>query len=197
MLQEQKSLPLWASMLAHRSDATLFANALAGDLKASRQLINGLSPKAHALAWRILGESSEAEDIVQVAFVKLFETKQYDVKSALSTYLHTIVTRLCFDKLRASGSHRLDYGYESNESVEDDGLTPVESFEKKQLDTNVQHAMMFLNPRQRAALALWAYQDATVAEIAKAIDIEINAAHQLLHRAKINLRRKMEELGYD
>jgi len=101
-------------MLAHRSDATLFANALAGDLKASRQLINGLSPKAHALAWRILGESSEAEDIVQVAFVKLFETKQYDGKSALSTYLHTIVTRLCFDKLRASGSHRLDYGYESN-----------------------------------------------------------------------------------
>jgi len=184
-------------MLAHRSDATLFANALAGDLKASRQLINGLSPKAHALAWRILGESSEAEDIVQVAFVKLFETKQYDGKSALSTYLHTIVTRLCFDKLRASGSHRLDYGYESNESVEDDGLTPVESFEKKQLDTNVQHAMMFLNPRQRAALALWAYQVATVAEIAKAIDIEINAAHQLLHRAKINLRRKMEELGYD
>jgi len=50
--------------------------------------------------------------------------------------------------------------------------------------------MMFLNPRQRAALALWAYQDATVAEIAKAIDIEINAAHQLLHRAKINLRKK-------
>jgi len=44
---------------------------------------------------------------------------------------------------------------------------------------------------------LWAYQDASIPEIAKATGIEVNAAHQLLHRAKINLRKKMEELGYD
>ena len=99
MLQEFKSHPLWVNMMAHQSDATCFSKALEGDSKAARQLIANLSPKAHALAWRILGESTEAEDIVQAAFIKLFETKKYDGKSALSTYLHTIVTRLCFDKL--------------------------------------------------------------------------------------------------
>ena len=197
MLQEFKSHPLWVNMMAHQSDATCFSKALEGDSKAARQLISNLSPKAHALAWRILGESREAEDIVQAAFIKLFETKQYDGKSALSTYLHTIVTRLCFDKLRSSGSHKLDYGFESDELLTDDELNPIESLEKKQSDSNVQHAMLFLNARQRAALALWAYHDASIPEIAKATGIEVNAAHQLLHRAKINLRKKMEELGYD
>jgi RNA polymerase sigma-70 factor (ECF subfamily) len=197
MLQGFKSLPLWASMMAHQSDATCFSKALEGDSKAARQLIANLSPKAHALAWRILGEATEAEDIVQAAFIKLFETNQYDGKSALSTYLHTIVTRLCFDKLRSSGSHKLDYGFDSDALMTDDELNPIESLEKKQSDSNVQHAMLFLNARQRAALALWAYQDASIPEIAKATGIVVNAAHQLLHRAKINLRKKMEELGYD
>jgi len=188
MFQGFKSLPLWASMMAHQSDAIYFSKALEGDPKAARQLIANLSPKAHALAWRILGESTEAEDIVQAAFIKLFETKQYDGKSALSTYLHTIVTRLCFDKLRSSGSHKLDYGFESDALMTDDELNPIESLEKKQSDSNVQHAMLFLNARQRAALALWAYHDATMPEIAKATGIEVNAAHQLLHIAKANLR---------
>jgi RNA polymerase sigma-70 factor (ECF subfamily) len=184
-------------MLVHKAEAAAFSAALNGDTKSARKLIASLSPKAHALAWRILGESSEAEDIVQVAFIKLFEAKQYDGKAALSTYMHTIVTRLCLDKLRISASHKLDYGFEFDELVSDGKSNPVESLEKKQSDSNVQHAMQFLNARQRAALALWAYHDASISEIAKATGLEVNAAHQLLHRAKINLRKKMEQLGYE
>jgi len=184
-------------MLVHKAEAAAFSAALNGDTKSARKLIASLSPKAHALAWRILGESREAEDIVQTAFIKLFEAKQYDGKSALSTYMHTIVTRLCFDKLRASASHKLDYGFEFDELVSDSTSTPFEVLERKQSDSNVQHAMQFLNARQRAALALWAYHDASISEIAKATGLEVNAAHQLLHRAKINLRKKMEQLGYE
>ena len=197
MWQEFNSRPTWASMMAHQIDAIAFSKALEGDTKTARKLIASLSPKAHALAWRILGDSSEAEDIVQVAFIKLFEAKQYDGKAALSTYMHTIVTRLCFDKLRASASHKLDYGFEFDELVSDGKLSPIESLEKKQSDSSVQHAMQFLNARQRAALALWAYHDASISEIAKATGLEVNAAHQLLHRAKINLRKKLEQLGYE
>ena len=197
MWQAFKSRLSWPSMVVHPADAAAFNKALGGDTKAARQLIASLSPKAHALAWRILGDSSEAEDIVQIAFIKLFEAKQYDGKAALSTYMHTIVTRLCLDKLRISASHKLDYGFEFDELVSDGKLSPIESLEKKQSDSSVQHAMQFLNARQRAALALWAYHDASISEIAKATGLEVNAAHQLLHRAKINLRKKMEQLGYE
>ena len=197
MWQTLKSRLLSASIVTHQADAAAFYSSLEGDTKAARKLIASLSPKAHALAWRILGDSSEAEDIVQVAFIKLFEAKQYDGKAALSTYLHTIVTRLCLDKLRISAGHKLDYGFEFDELVSDEKSNPIESLEKKQSDSNVQHAMQFLNARQRAALALWAYHDASISEIAQATGLEVNAAHQLLHRAKINLRKKMEQLGYE
>ena len=197
MWQTLKSRLLSASTVTHQADAAAFYKALEGDTKAARKLIASLSPKAHSLAWRILGESSEAEDIVQAAFIKLFEAKQYDGKAALSTYMHTIVTRLCLDKLRSSSNHKLDYGFEYDELFADFKSIPIESLERKQSDSNVQHAIQFLNARQRAALALWAYHDATISEIAKATGLEVNAAHQLLHRAKINLRKKMEQLGYE
>jgi RNA polymerase sigma-70 factor, ECF subfamily len=197
MWQTLKSRHLSASIVTHQADLAAFYKALEGDTKAARKLIASLSPKAHALAWRILGDSGAAEDIVQVALIKLFEAKQYDGKAALSTYMHTIVTRLSLDKLRISASHKLDYGFEFDELVSDGKSNPIESLEKKQSDSNVQHAMQFLNARQRAALALWAYHDASISEIAKATGLEVNAAHQLLHRAKINLRKKMEQLGYE
>jgi len=55
MWQEFKSRPIWTSMMAHQADAAAFSKALKGDEKAARKLIASLSPKAHALAWRILG----------------------------------------------------------------------------------------------------------------------------------------------
>ena len=42
------------------------------------------------------------------------------------------------------------------------------------------------------ALAMWAYADASVPEIARALELDANAAHQLLHRAKLALRAHLE-----
>jgi len=42
------------------------------------------------------------------------------------------------------------------------------------------------------AIALWAYKDADVGEIAAVLDLDNNAAHQLLHRAKLNLKKILE-----
>ena len=54
----------------------------------------------------------------------------------------------------------------------------------------LQQALASLPPRQRLALAMWAYGDAEVSEIAHTLRIDPNAAHQLLHRAKRSLRDK-------
>jgi len=57
--------------------------------------------------------------------------------------------------------------------------------------------MQFLNARQRASLSLCSYHYATISDIAKASGFLVNAAYQLLHCAIINLRKKMEHLGYE
>ena len=53
-------------------------------------------------------------------------------------------------------------------------------------------ALKRLPTRQRMAIVMWAYADASAADIAHALDIDPNAAHQLLHRAKLALRTQIE-----
>lgn len=78
----------------------------------------------------------------------------------------------------------------------DERQNPLNDLRDIQTASLIQQAMLHLPPRQRAALALWAYQDASMHEISTALDIDTNAAHQLLHRAKISLRSKLLEIGY-
>lgn len=63
----------------------------------------------------------------------------------------------------------------------------------KQQAATLQTALLKLSPRQRIAISLWAYNDASILDIANTLEIEINAANQLLHRAKVNLKTLLKE----
>lgn len=180
------------------SDAALFAQACRGDEKAARRLVQQLSPQAYAVAWRMLGDAAEAQDVVQEGFIKLFGTQQYAGASRLSTYFYTVVTRLCLTRLRAQRATALDWGdgEEGVDNAADDSRDPLAHLQSAEDASMAQKAIMALPPRQRAALTLWAYQDASAAHIAHTLEIDVNAAHQLLHRAKTQMRAKLKEWGY-
>ncbi|MFT3856413.1 MAG: sigma factor-like helix-turn-helix DNA-binding protein [Aquabacterium sp.] len=63
----------------------------------------------------------------------------------------------------------------------------------KQARQGIDAALAGLPVRQRMALVMWAYADATPADIARVLDIDPNAAHQLLHRARHALRGRLPE----
>lgn len=197
MVLNSKWKPNWVSTFLHKTDAWLFDQACHGNEKAAHALVSKLSPKAHTLAWRMLGDSVEAQDVVQEGFIKLFETQQFEGASALATYFHVIVTRLCLDRMRVNRSVGFDLSDELQDLVEDESQNPFKDLQVAQSSSLIQKAMMQLKPRQRAVLTLWAYQDTTTSEIASIMALEVNAVHQLLHRAKINLREKLEGLGYE
>lgn len=181
------------------SDTALFAQACRGDEKAARRLVQQLSPQAYAVAWRMLGDAAQAQDMVQEGFIKLFSTQQYAGASRLSTYFYTVVTRLCLERLRAQRATPLDWvdgEEESANNAPDDSGNPLAHLQNAEAASMAQKAIMTLPPRQRAALTLWAYQDASAAHIAHTLEIDVNAAHQLLHRAKTQMRAKLKEWGY-
>jgi RNA polymerase sigma-70 factor (ECF subfamily) len=169
-----------------QSQAALYEKAVKGDADASLQLVKQLSPKAHAVAWRILGNAEDAKDVLQEAFIRLWKAHQFGGQSSLDTYFYKIVTRLCFDYLKTK--HKYSVEFFDEESVE--GSDRVAQSHEDAL--SVQQAIQLLNARQRMAISLWAYQDADVAEIAEVLEIDKNAAHQLLHRAKLNLKKILE-----
>src|SRR5688500_5153186 len=61
-----------------------------------------------SIAYRMLGSVSEAEDIVQDAWLRARRDEEADVRSPRA-YLTTIVTRLCLDRLRSAERTRMEY----------------------------------------------------------------------------------------
>jgi RNA polymerase sigma factor (sigma-70 family) len=69
-----------------------------------------LRPRAFAVAYRMLGSVSEAEDIVQEALLRLHLTLQQGERiESPRAYLSTVVTRLCIDQLRSARVRRESY----------------------------------------------------------------------------------------
>lgn len=176
----------------YEEDLALLFAAQNGDKRAATRLIHSLGPNAHALAWRMVNNAAEAQDIVQEAFLKLLKTARYEGRSSLSTFFYAMVSNACLDSLRKKNTEPLDEDEFERKSATDD-IEPGRLLSIKQQEATLQTTLLKLSPRQRLAISLWAYNDASILDIAQTLHIEVNAANQLLHRAKVNLKTLLKE----
>ena len=163
----------------------LLLKAIEGDNSASLELIHLLSRPAYSLAWRMLANQADAQDVVQEAFIKLWKYgTQFTGSSALSTYFYTIVSRECLNFLSEKSRYVQDNDIEEEEFSRDVNIEnlayPKEDI-KKALDT--------LSTKQRMAMILWVYHDYTAQEIGKIMNMNKNSVDQLLLRAKVKLKK--------
>lgn len=156
------------------------------------QLVAALRPAAFALAFRLLQDHALAEDAVQEAFIRLWRGQATDQGTALiSSYFHTLVVHEAL-RLLKRGSRELAWdpedltGWIDEQSSAEPDTDPRAS---AAIDPSaLEAALARLPARQRAALVLWAYQDASPTEIAQALGLSPNAANQLLFRARQSLK---------
>jgi RNA polymerase sigma-70 factor (ECF subfamily) len=182
-------------------DWALWRAACEGHAGSARQVVSMLSPQALGLAMQLLRQPEDAEDAVQESFLRLWRSAPSDNRGArLSTYFNTIVLNRCRSVLVAR--RELAVEPEALEALADlhdveRGGQPVDSdvsfgLSLPATQRRLQAALLRLPVRQRMAVAMWAYADASVAEIARTLELDANAAHQLLHRAKAALRTHLE-----
>lgn len=172
----------------------LWRRACEGDPSSARALVRLLTPTALAMARQMLGRQEDAEDAVQESFLRLWSARPENSRGAqLSTYFNTIVLNRCRTQLvrrRELGMEPEDLrALQERNQAQADGLAHemLASVTPQQLlDT-----LARLPARQRMAIAMWAYADASAAEIGQALEIDANGAHQLLHRAKAGLRQAL------
>jgi len=181
------------------ADWTLWRAACSGDAASAAGLVQALTPQAYGLALRLLGRREDAEDAVQEAFLRLWRATPRDDRSAqLSTYFNTIVINRC----RSLLASRRELATEAEalrdlQDAQQHGEAHAAPHPTAGLGPGGPHARLHdglsrLPPRQRMAVAMWAFADASVPEIARALELDPNAAHQLLHRAKLALRAHLE-----
>jgi RNA polymerase sigma-70 factor (ECF subfamily) len=180
---------------AQGDDWSLWHAACRGDEASATRLVHHLTPQAHGLAMQMLARREDAEDVVQESFLRLWSSRPSDAHgAALATFFNTIVINRCKTWLvrrreLSADPEQLtelsDAQQEARSSATDDW--PALSAAQWQA------AIARLPARQRMALAMWAYADADVADIARSLELDRNAAHQLLHRAKAALRQQILE----
>ncbi len=142
-----------------------------------------------SIAYRMLGEASAAEDVVQEAFVRWLQSDEQAVQSPRS-YLTTIVVRLCIDQLRTARAQREVYvGPWLPEPVAT-GQRP-ELTATAELAESLSFAFLLmlekLSPRERAVLLLREVFDYEYPEIAAILGTNAASCRQLLHRARQHL----------
>jgi RNA polymerase sigma-70 factor, ECF subfamily len=145
----------------------------------------GLRSSLFGVAYRMLGSATEAEDVVQEAYVRWSQRGRADVE-APSAYLTTVVTRLCIDQLSSARARRETYkGPWLPEPLEITAPGPDESAE---LADSLSLAFLVLleelQPVERAAFLLHDVFDYPYGEIAGIIDRSEAACRQLVSRAR-------------
>jgi len=171
-------------------DWELWGRAREGDAASARRLVQLLTPGALGLALQLLRRHEDAQDAVQEAFARLWRSRPSATQGArLSTYFNTIVINRC-RSLRAARQRE--------QATDPEEIVPMVDAPATQ--TAIAHpgldaALARLPVRQRMAVVMWAWGEVDVAEIAAYLEVEPNAAHQLLHRARQALRRHLEEGG--
>ncbi|MCC6597270.1 MAG: sigma-70 family RNA polymerase sigma factor [Alphaproteobacteria bacterium] len=174
-------------------DEDLMGRVLNGDRRAFAVLVHRHANLFFAAAWRMCGQTEEAEDIVQEAFLKLWSKPgAFDpAKGAkFTTWFYRVVTNLAIDKMRRRkkfvDAAMLDTVADKVISID---LQMVER-ERAQV---IEQAVQALPERQKIALNLCFYEGLSNKEAAEVLGVGVKALESLLMRAKAALRTALEK----
>src|ERR1039457_5579240 len=101
-------------------DAALMLLVKQGDTAAFTLLVDKYKQPVMNLAYRMLRDATEAEDLAQMVFVQVFKSaSRYEVSSKFSTWLFTIARNLCLNEIRRRSRHPVE-SMESSHTAQED-----------------------------------------------------------------------------
>jgi RNA polymerase sigma-70 factor (ECF subfamily) len=143
-------------------------------------------PALFAVAYRMLGSATDAEDVLQDAWLRFAGAQPADLRSA-KAYLTTIVTRLCLDRLKSARATREEYigPWLPEPVVTGEQPGPERSLAQAESVTLAFMVLLeTLSPEERAVFLLREVFDYEYDEIAEMLETSAANCRQLFHRAK-------------
>lgn len=170
-----------------------------GDVEAFECLVNEHKGRVVGTVAKMLGDSTEAEDIAQEVFVRVWKSaRHYKPSAKFTTWLMTIVRNLVFNETRRrkrKPTEALNGVREPSRERQFEDMSaqsPADEVLLAELEVEVQSAIEALPEAQRMALVLRRYEEMTYEEIAEVLKTSVPAVKSLLFRARNDLRARLE-----
>jgi RNA polymerase sigma-70 factor (ECF subfamily) len=182
-------------------DLDLVRRCLGGENLAWEELLRLHTRRVYNLCYRFTGRPSEAEDLTQEVFIKIFQTlRTYDPRQgSFSTWLHRVARNHLVDHYRRTRKDRLTSPLEDElprleevqTAVHDDPAGRVESRERQEL---VQRALEKLSPDMREAVILRDFQELDYEEISQILGIPLGTVKSRINRGRLELARVIQRM---
>src|SRR5258708_5004150 len=178
-------------------DEALMARIACGDHAAFRTFARRHVARSLAVAQRVIGNPSDAEEVVQDALLRVWQhAPSWRAGAArVTTWLYRIVVNLALD--RARKQRRMIVSIEEAGDPADPAPSAQALVEGRQLERFVAAAIAGLPARQRAALTLCYFEAMDSAEAASVMGVSIAAMEALLVRGRRRLRQQLGDLVGD
>ena len=186
------------------SDHSVVRAVLAGDKEAYGALVRAYSATVFRVAFRIIGNEADAEEIVQEAFLRGYQRLQsFEQRSAFGTWIYRIAVNCALNRISPTG---VQAEYRHGEQSDPDQKTvqlaaqdadPERMLLSREIGAAQEMAMQRLTPTEKSAFVLRHFEDCSMNEISELLGIAPNAAKQAVFRAVQKLRRELAPLRGD
>ena len=186
------------------SDATAVERTLAGEREAYRVLVERHSAYVYRVAYRMTGNSHDAEEVVQEAFLRGYQKlQQFAGNANFGTWVYRIAANYAIDRLRQKKNEesRREVSTRKPESdtegdplsqIRDQAPNPERLAGSAQLATKMQQALQALTPAERTAIVMRHWDGCGIDEIAEVLKSNNSATKNTVFRAVQKLRQALK-----
>jgi RNA polymerase sigma factor (sigma-70 family) len=187
-------------------DAQLVQSCLQGDASSWERIVRLHTRRVYGLCYRFIGNSTEAEDVTQEVFLRVYKTlaSYKSDQGAFATWLSRVTRNLLVDNYRRTRSDRLTDSIDSEEDDERPGKleqmqstweTPQRAAERAELSVQLQKALARLSPELREAVILRDLQELEYSEVQAVLGVPEGTVKSRINRGRIELARVLAEMG--
>ena len=167
-----------------------------GDPAALAEAYDRYADLLYSLARRIVGSSSDAEEVLQDAWLQAWRSaRTYDPsRGAVGAWLVTITRTRALDRLRSLGSRRRGEVAATVEAASDPtprATDPATGYARRALRSNVASAMTALAPQQRQVVELAYFEGLSQSEIATRLNAPLGTIKSWTRQALLKLRERV------
>lgn len=181
-------------------DQDLVKRCLTGDDSAWEALLRAHNRKIYNLCYRFTGNTTEAEDLTQEVFIKIFQTlRTFDpVQGQFTTWLNRVARNHLVDHYRRTRHDRAttslddqEEGFDPKAGASSGPSSEVEARERKEL---LQTALGRLSPDMREVIILRDLQELDYAEIAVVLGVPAGTVKSRINRGRLELARVLKRM---